>query len=88
MMWEGGISRHDVNMAMIYLQLYLEYSFEVKAILYLHGKSCLEINYLSNFQESIRISLELAPHCIINQYAPIHFFCFVFQLIGLGYHQI
>lgn len=49
MMWEGGISRHDVNMVMIYLQLYLEYSFEVKAILYLHGKSCLEINYLSNF---------------------------------------
>lgn len=37
------------DMVLIYLQLYLERSFEVKAILYLHGRSCLEINALSNF---------------------------------------
>lgn len=48
-MWGADINRNDDNMVLIYLQLYLERAFDVKAILYLHGKSCLEMNALSNF---------------------------------------
>lgn len=79
MMWEGGISRHDVNMVMIYVQLYLEYSFEVKAILYLHGKSCFEINYLEFFRKNIRISLELAPIALLTSMPPSTFFALSFS---------